>query len=62
MTYEEYKKESYKNFLPKIKQVIELDNLKEKNRKRHITHKRFYLMWFMRSKMKMNYQDIAELC
>ena len=61
MTYEEYKNESYKDFLPKLMQVIEFDNLIIADRRRHITHKRCYLMWFMRSKMKMNYQDIGSI-
>lgn len=61
MNYQEYKNERYKDYLPKIIQVIDFDNLKEPNRSRHIAHKRFYLMWVMRVKMKMNLQEIADL-
>tara|TARA_R110001583_G_scaffold87009_6_gene227000 strand:- start:3763 stop:4071 length:309 start_codon:yes stop_codon:yes gene_type:complete len=59
MNYKDFKQNAYKDILPKIRQVIEFDNLKEKSRKRHISHKRFYLMWFMRNELRMNLGDIA---
>ena len=51
MTYADYKKQT--NWIPRISEVIDLENFKGKSRKQYLVHQRYYLMWFLKQNTKL---------
>ena len=59
MTYAEYKKQT--NYQPRIAEIVDLEGLRQINRKHYLVHQRYYLMWFLRQNTKMSLTAIGQM-
>ena len=61
MNWKEFKRLNVKNYLDYVKEIVEEENLDNYSRKRYITHRRFYLMYYLRQNTSMTLSEIGQL-
>jgi len=59
MTYAEYKRQT--NWIPRIAEVIDLEDFKKVSRKQYLVHQRYYLMWFLKQNTKLPLTKIGQM-
>ena len=57
MTYAEYKKQT--NWIPRISEIIDLEDFRKTSRKQYLVHQRYYLMWFLKENTKLSFTKIG---